>query len=305
MNRLGSIFPKLYNFFLTNSFFSGVAKSVLGVASERSLPTIHSTNLRKWFSRNFKNEKKNLGTVYLFCDEFTNWNDTEIGIKSLKLLAALGYEVKMVEHPESGRAAISKGLLNRAQKLAKQNVSIFSKIINAETPLIGIEPSAILTFRDEYPRLVEKSKMDTAKELGKHCFLIDEFLSNEIKKGKITSDLFTKEKKEILLHGHCHQKALSNVEDSVWLLSLPENYSVEVIPSGCCGMAGSFGYEKEHYEVSQQVGNLVLFPKVKNAKSEVEIVAPGTSCRHQILDGTGRKVKHPVEVLYEAYEKNK
>lgn len=300
LNRMGSVFPKLFNFFLTNSLFSGVAKKVLGVAPQRSLPTIHSISLRRWFNRNFKNEKKGLGTVYLFCDEFTNWNDTEIGIKSLKLLAALGYEVKMVEHPESGRAAISKGLLKRAQKLANGNVSIFSKIINSENPLIGIEPSAILTFRDEYPRLVEKAAVEKAKELGKNCFMIDEFLSNEIKKGKITSDFFTNEKKEILLHGHCHQKALSNVEDSVWLLSLPENYSVEVIPSGCCGMAGSFGYEKEHFEVSQQVGNLVLFPKVKNAKSEVEIVAPGTSCRHQIFDGTGRKVKHPVEVLFEA-----
>ena len=214
----------------------------------------------------------------------------------------MGYEVKMVDHPESGRAAISKGLLNRAQKLARQNVSIFSKIITAESPLIGIEPSAILSFRDEYPRLVEKSEVVKAKDLGKNCFLIDEFISNEIKKGKITADSFTKEKKEILLHGHCHQKALSNLEDTVWLLSLPENYSVEVIPSGCCGMAGSFGYEKEHYEVSQQVGDLVLFPKVKNAKREVEIVAPGTSCRHQIFDGTGRKVKHPVEILFEALE---
>jgi FAD/FMN-containing dehydrogenase/Fe-S oxidoreductase len=300
LNRLGSFFPKIYNFFLTNSFFSGVAKRVLGVASERSLPTIHSTSLRKWFQQKFINERKTQGVVYLFCDEFTNWNDTEIGIKSVKLLAALGYEVKLVDHPESGRAAISKGLLKRAQKLAKQNVSIFSKIINSENPLIGIEPSAILTFRDEYPRLVGKSAVEKAKELGKNCFLIDEFLSSEIKKGKITADFFTKEKKEVLLHGHCHQKALSNVEDSVWLLSLPENYSVEVIASGCCGMAGSFGYEKEHFEVSQQVGNLVLFPKVKKAKAAVEIVAPGTSCRHQIFDGTGRKVKHPVEVLFEA-----
>lgn len=303
LNRLGSVFPKLYNFFLTNSMLSGFAKKALGVAPERSLPTIHSTSLRNWFNQKFKNENKRNGTVYLFCDEITNWNDTEIGIKSLKLLAALGYEVKMVKHPESGRAAISKGLLKRAQKLAKENVSIFSKIINFDNPLIGIEPSAILTFRDEYPRLVDKSETDVAKELAKKCFLIDEFLSNEIKKGKITSDLFTKEKKEILLHGHCHQKSLSNIEDSVWLLSLPENYSVEVIPSGCCGMAGSFGYEKEHFAVSQQIGELVLFPKVRIAKSEIEIVAPGTSCRHQISDGTGRQVKHPVEVLYLAMKK--
>ena len=147
---------------------------------------------------------------------------------------------------------------------------------------------------------MEKDKIESANELAENCFLIDEFLSSEIKNGKINSDLFTKEKKDILLHGHCHQKALSNIEDTIWLLSLPQNYSVEVIPSGCCGMAGSFGYEKEHYEISQQIGNLVLFPKVKNAKTDVEIVAPGTSCRHQILEGTGKNVKHPVEVLYDA-----
>ena len=130
--------------------------------------------------------------------------------------------------------------------------------------------------------------------------MIDEFLAKEIQKGKISPDLFTKEKKQILLHGHCHQKALSNVEDSVWLLSLPENYSVEMIPSGCCGMAGSFGYEKEHFEVSQQVGNLVLFPAVNKANEDTIIAATGTSCRHQIGDGTGKKAVHPVEVLWEA-----
>jgi len=300
INHIGGVFPKLFNFFLTNSILSGITKKALGIASQRSLPIIHSVSLREWYKKNYTANMNSSRKVYLFCDEFTNWNDTEIGIKSLKLLATLGYNVEIVDHPESGRASISKGLLTRAQKIAKENVSIFSKIVNSETPLIGVEPSAILSFRDEYPRLMEKDKIESANELAENCFLIDEFLSSEIKNGKINSDLFTKEKKDILLHGHCHQKALSNIEDTIWLLSLPQNYSVEVIPSGCCGMAGSFGYEKEHYEISQQIGNLVLFPKVKNAKTDVEIVAPGTSCRHQILEGTGKNVKHPVEVLYDA-----
>ena len=345
-NRLGSVFPGLYNFFLSNSFFSGFAKWVLNVAPERSLPKIHKVSLRKWY-QGFSNHEKNssapvdlaartlalkgnppappweeggllfrgrgraeevseiqnqVSTVYIFCDEFTNWNDTPIGIKAIKLLDALGYEVKMIGHPESGRAAISKGLLTRAKKLANQNVSIFKALINENSPLLGIEPSAILSFRDEYPRLVDVDLREEAELLSKHCFLIDEFLSQEIKKGKISADLFTKEKKQVLLHGHCHQKSLSDVEDSVWLLSLPENYSVEMIPSGCCGMAGSFGYEKEHYEVSQQVGNLVLFPAVRRAGSETIIAATGTSCRHQIFDGTGRLALHPVEVLWEAME---
>lgn len=130
--------------------------------------------------------------------------------------------------------------------------------------------------------------------------MIDEFIAAEIEKGQISTALFTKEKKLIKLHGHCQQKALSSVAPSVKLLSFPENYTVETIPSGCCGMAGSFGYEKEHYDLSMQIGELVLFPTVRQQSDDVIVAAPGTSCRHQIKDGTGRKALHPVEVLYEA-----
>ena len=130
--------------------------------------------------------------------------------------------------------------------------------------------------------------------------LIDEFLGQEIANGNIKSSSFSKESKKIKLHGHCHQKALSSLSWTQKLLSFPENYSVETIPSGCCGMAGSFGYEAEHYEVSQQVGELVLFPEVRKAEAETIIAAPGTSCRHQIADGTGRKAMHPVEILWDA-----
>ena len=130
--------------------------------------------------------------------------------------------------------------------------------------------------------------------------LIDEFIAGEIEKGNITAAQFTKEEKKIKLHGHCQQKALSSVAPSVKLLSFPENYTVEAIPSGCCGMAGSFGYEKEHYDLSMKIGELVLFPAVRKAPENTIIAAPGTSCRHQVKDGTGKKALHPVEVLYEA-----
>lgn len=303
LNGLGAIIPSISNFFLGNGLTGGLMKKILGVAPKRSLPTIQKTSLRKWYKQhspklNIKGVFK--GQVYLFCDEFTNYNDTDIGIKAIKLLAHLGYSVKMVDHPESGRAALSKGLLPMAQKVAIENVDIFSPLITKETPLIGIEPSAILSFRDEYPRLVAEKDRTKAKTLGKNVLLIDEFIANEIKKGNIAANQFTKDSKQVLLHGHCHQKALSSVKHSAWLLGLPENYSVEVIPSGCCGMAGSFGYEKEHYDVSMQIGELVLFPAVRKAKSDTIIAAPGTSCRHQISDGTGRKGLHPVEVLYDA-----
>jgi Fe-S oxidoreductase len=130
--------------------------------------------------------------------------------------------------------------------------------------------------------------------------LIEEFLTREMKKGNITPDEFTKTARKVLLHAHCHQKALAGAESTAWVLGLPENYSVEMIPSGCCGMAGSFGYEREHYEVSMKVGELVLFPALRHLAADVIIAAPGTSCRHQIHDGTGRTALHPVEVLYEA-----
>jgi Fe-S oxidoreductase len=165
---------------------------------------------------------------------------------------------------------------------------------------VGIEPSAILTFRDEYIDLADDDKFESAKRLAKNVFTMDEFIANEIENGRIKAVQFTSEKRKIKLHGHCQQKALSSLAPTVRLLSLPANYSVEIIPSGCCGMAGSFGYEKEHYEISMKIGELVLFPTIRKQSEDVIIAAPGTSCRHQIKDGTGRTAKHPVEILWEA-----
>ncbi len=301
-NQVGGYAPRLYNFLLRNPFLSGLMKRWLGVAPQRSLPVIHRQSLRTWFERYKPQGDATKGSVYFFCDEFTNWNDTKIGQKAIQLLDVLGYEVWMVDHPESGRAAISKGLLRRAKTLAEQNVRIFQELITGEVPLIGLEPSCILSFRDEYPRLVDDGLRTAAKGLGENCLLIDEFLAREIEAGRLSSEPFTKEARRITFHGHCHQKALSDQQASVWLLSLPENYEVELIPSGCCGMAGSFGYEAEHYAVSQQVGELVLFPAIRETSSDIIVAATGTSCRHQILDGVERRALHPVEVLWEALE---
>jgi len=298
----GAIWPGLYNFVMTNSVVSKWVKRSTGFAVDRSMPTLYKTTLKKWYNR-WKNKQGHSAKsrkVYLFCDEFTNYNDTLIGIKAIQLLDKLGYEVIIPEHTESGRASLSKGLLRQAKKIANKNIRLLYPLINADTPLLGIEPSAILTFHDEYIDLADDDQYEQAKALSKHVYLIDEFIASEIKKGHITARSFTKEKKHIKLHGHCQQKALSSVDPSQQLLSLPENYSVEIIPSGCCGMAGSFGYEKEHYELSMKVGELVLLPAVRNAADDTIIAAPGTSCRHQIKDGAGRKAQHPVEILYEA-----
>lgn len=299
--KLGSIFPSVYNFFMTNSFTSSIIKKSVGFAVKRSMPTLSKTTLHQWFKQNPKNSPSgNRGKVYLFCDEFTNYNDAHIGITAVLLLQKLGYEVEIPAHEESGRAWISKGLIRHAQKIANKNVSLLKDIVTEQTPLIGIEPSTILSFRDEYPDLVSDENLDAAKALAKNSFFIDEFIAREIEKGNITKEQFTKEKKLIKLHGHCQQKSVSNLSDSVKALSLPENYTVETIPSGCCGMAGSFGFEKEHYDVSMKIGELVLFPTIRKQTADTIIAAPGTSCRHQIKDGTNVHALHPVEVLYEA-----
>lgn len=308
--KWGALLPGLYNFAMTNPFISKAIKRVSGFAVERSMPTMYKTTLRAWYQKRCNGtdapnaEKPTTGkerrAVYLFCDEFTNYNDTEIGIKAITLLERLGYTVSIPRHIESGRAWLSKGLLRAAKKIANTNIEMLKDIVSADSPLIGIEPSAILTFRDEYIDLATDSNFESAKALSKNVFLIDEFIAAEIAKGNISKEQFTKEKKLIKLHGHCQQKALSSVAPSVKLLSLPENYTVETIASGCCGMAGSFGYEKEHYELSMKVGELVLFPTLRNQPVDVLIAAPGTSCRHQVKDGTGRKALHPVEILLEA-----
>lgn len=300
LNRLGAIMPGLYNAVVKNKFLSGMMKKMLGFAPKRSIPVLYKTSLRKWSAKSANSHQASGRKVFLFADEFTNYNDAEIGIKAIKLLNALGYEVEVPEHKFSGRTFLSKGLVKKASNLAKRNVSMLSGLVTEKHPLIGIEPSGILTFRDEYPELVGAEMKEEALELSKHCFTIDEFLATEYQKGKIKSDQFTLKEGKIILHGHCYQKALSSVEPTLSLLQIPENYSVKEIKSGCCGMAGAFGYEKEHYELSMKVGEMVLLPAVRAADDNVIVAAPGTSCRHQIKDGTGREAKHPVEILFGA-----
>jgi Fe-S oxidoreductase len=179
-------------------------------------------------------------------------------------------------------------------------VLLLKDLVTGDTPLVGMEPSAILTFRDEYPELVSASLRKDAALLAKNCFLMDEFLVREKESGRINMDLFTDEEQTIKLHCHCQQKSIASSQSTLSMLSFPKNYQVSEIPSGCCGMAGSFGYEKEHYQISKKIGELVLFKQIENAPLDTIISAQGTSCRHQIKDGTKRTALHPVEILYGA-----
>ena len=301
--KLASIFPPAYNLIFKTEVLRRMVNKLVGFHPDRSMPELNPITLRSWYKKNRKKQQSLHQKVYLFCDEFTNYNDLEVGKKAILLLETLGYEVTIPEHLESGRTYLSKGLVKKAKVIANKNIKIFSKLISDETPLVGIEPSAILTFRDEYIDLAEKGYVEEAMAISKNTFTIEEFISKEIRKGNVTKNQFTTEKKHVLIHGHCYQKALSSQEHIKTMLSIPLNFTTELIPSGCCGMAGSFGYEEEHYQVSQQIGELVLFPVVRAATNDTLLAASGTSCRHQIKDGTERKAQHPVEILWEAVRK--
>lgn len=310
IEQLGALIRPLYNFFATWSPSSFIIKKVISFSTERQIPTLSRCSMRKLVAKEqtlyrIARPKKK---VYLFADEFTNLQEAELGLTFAKLLMRLGYKVEIPKHVESGRAAISKGCLKYAKKFAFKNVQLLKDKISDSHPLIGIEPSCILSFRDEYPDLVPGDMRQEALALAKNCLLYDEFLMREIAEGNISSSDFEDTKMEIWLHGHCHQKALVGVDKTAKALdTLLSEAKINVIPSGCCGMAGSFGYEKEHYKTSLEIGEMVLFPSVRKAvtqnkqesqKEPVFVAAPGTSCRQQILDGTGVKAAHPIEILY-------
>ncbi|CCH56945.1 D-lactate dehydrogenase (cytochrome) [Fibrisoma limi BUZ 3] len=312
LSGLASLVPWAYNAVLGTPALRRVANWIIGFHPDRTMPLLDKTTLKRW-ARKRGTGGKGLGAegtgvpasatrprLYFFCDEFTNYNDVEVGQKAIQLFERLGYDVVIPEHGESGRAALSKGMLKYARTLAERNINALKDVVTADTPLVGLEPSAILTFRDEYPDLVSESLVADARRIAENALTFEEFIARELDARRIRPEQFTDEKRLIKLHGHCQQKAVSSLVPGKKSLSLPKNYSVQLIPSGCCGMAGSFGYEAEHFDVSMQIGELVLFPTVRQQPDDVIIAAPGTSCRHQIKDGTGRKAKHPAEILFEA-----
>lgn len=297
LNRLGSKVATLTNAVYGSGFLSGLLKKSAGVAPERSLPQVSSFDFDKCLQSFKKQNAISKEKVILYIDEFTQYLDIDLGKDAIELLTRLGYEVELF-YGESGRTYISKGFLKQAKKLALSHIPKLKEFADRGHRVIGLEPSAILTFRDEYKRFSKDS--ETTNAIALNSFLMEEFLSLEIQKGEVRAEQFTKAPKIVKIHNHCHQKALSNQKVTFDVLNLPENYTVSIIPSGCCGMAGSFGYEKEHYEVSMQVGELKLFPAVRKSPEDTIIAANGTSCRHQIFDGTQRTALHPVTILKEA-----
>ncbi len=269
---------------------------LLGIDRRRRMPALASPTFSRWFRGRSPTGGGSRGTVVFYNDTFTEYNDPQVGRAAVNLLESAGFDVVLPRRRLCcGRPLISKGFLREAKGRAAANLQALAEYSDRGWPVVAVEPSCASTYRDDYLDLAEDA--DAARSVAGNLFLLDEFLVGRTEGGS-TLD-FTDLKRRILLHGHCHQKALGNTKDTLELLAAPPGYQVEEIPSGCCGMAGSFGYEREHYDVSLEVGRERLF-EVVSGDPRAEIAAAGTSCRHQIADATGRKARHWAEVLTEA-----
>lgn len=281
----------------SNAALEGAAgrlvKKSFGIAEQRSIPRFSEvTGLKA--ARKFASGAQ--PEIILLVDEFTMYQDAHIAAAAAEFFSRCGIGFLPLYLP-SARPLMSKGMLPEARRTAEKAYGILKDYTAKGMPAVGIEPSAVLGFRDDLPALFSGNARADAEASGKLCFTFEEYTARLADEGRITPDLFTEAAADIRLHMHCHQKALSHVKHSKRVLMLPVNYKVSVIPSGCCGMAGSFGYEREHYALSMKIGEEVLFPRVRNADPDAIITAAGTSCRHQITDGTGRSAVHPAEVL--------
>jgi FAD/FMN-containing dehydrogenase/Fe-S oxidoreductase len=292
-SKWGSRFAPLSNWLVGSSLGRAVTSRALGIAPQRQLPRFSGRSFRRWFAGRPMAAVEDRPRVVLFVDTFMEYNDPAIGIAATRVLEAAGYSVILAGHKCCGRPMLSKGFLPQARRLAEHNLKVLLPFVEDGIPIVGCEPSCLLALREEYPDLLPS---EDARRVAQHTFLIDEFIVREAEKGRFVSD-FDERQTRILLHGHCHQKALVGIEPTVRFLSLAPQTTVEVVDSGCCGMAGAFGFEKEHFEVSLAMAERRLFPAVREKGEGWEVVAPGTSCRQQIAHGTGRRAWHPVELL--------
>ncbi len=294
LSRMASLWPGAANWFIEQPVVRRLLDRYLGIDERRPLPSFAAETFEAWFNRRSKpagdrNASAN-GRVVLFHDTFLNFNHPEIGQAATLLLEAAGYEVRLVDRVCCGRPMISKGLAEAARTNAELNVGRLHSYVKEGYSIVGCEPSCILTFRDEYPDLLTG---DPVAEVARASFLLEEFIVRETREGRWHLD-FRNPREKALVHGHCHQKAL--VGSGPLLEALRPAFDVEEIDSGCCGMAGSFGYEKEHYDISLAVGARRLFPGIEEDPRAI-VVAPGVSCRQQIEHATGRRAVHPAEAL--------
>jgi Fe-S oxidoreductase len=299
--RIASRVARLANWVLGLRVTKRALHRYLGIAPERELPRYATKTFPRWF-RDHEPEAAagTRGTVALLNDTFMNYHEREIGMAATRVLEACGYRVELTNLECCGRPHISKGMLPEATALARRNIARLKALVDRGLPILGCEPSCLVTLKDEYLDLVGG---EDARAVAAASELVESFLAREVAgsaDGSPASSLFHPRPGCALFHGHCHQKALLGNRDTLDALRLIPGLEVTEIPSGCCGMAGSFGYEAEHYAVSMKVGEETLFPAIREAPPEALLIAPGTSCRQQILHATDRVAQHPLEVLAEA-----
>jgi Fe-S oxidoreductase len=299
LNRLASLSPRLANRLFANSVVRRLMDRILGIDRRRGLPRMAPQTFQDWLHsrrRNIRPFRAPRGTVILWDDIYLSYNEPEVGKAAVRVLEAVGFEVRLVAGRRcEGRPLISKGLLAEARRRALHNVTLLAPLVRQSIPIVGVEPSSITTFRDEYPDLLPG---EDTRLVAKSSFLMEEFLARLADRGELHLDLAVPERhRHILLHGHCYQKSLTGVAPVLRMLRLLPATTVEEIQGGCCGMAGAFGYEREHYEISMACGEDRLFPYIRSAPEDSLIAAAGFSCRHQISHGTGREVLHPVVIL--------
>ena len=303
INRLsawGSRMAPFSNLMANNPIGKMMSQMLLGVHPKRNPPKFVRNTFAKWFKARGTSTVQATNTVVLLNDTYMNYNYPEIGKAAVALLEAAGLRVILSDTKCCGRPMISKGLLDDATANAVSNIDQLHAYAEQGIPVIGCEPSCLLTFRDEYPELVRNEK---AKKVAANSFMIDEFMIKLQEDGKLQLNLGKLEKK-VLFQAHCHQKADMGTATSMAALRLASGYQVELINAGCCGMAGSFGYEKEHYDISMKIGEEALFPAIRAKGNDWEIAVMGVSCRQQVEDGTGRKARHLAEVLADALPLN-
>jgi FAD/FMN-containing dehydrogenase/Fe-S oxidoreductase len=294
LSKLGSRFAPVSNFIACSRINRWLMDRFLGIDSRRPLPAYSSETFVDWFNARQRRSEAPRGSVVLFNDTFVNYNTPEIGRAAVELLESAGYRVELVDKKCCGRPLISKGMLAEAKEHAAWNVAQLKPWVDRGVAIVGLEPSCLLTLRDES---VELNRSDDAQQVAQSSFLFEEFLLRERAKG--LSLTFREGPRRALLHGHCHQKAMAGTSSTVAILQWA-NFEVIEIDSGCCGMAGSFGFEKEHYDISVTLGKRRLMPAVVAQPIDTEIVASGASCRQQIEHLSGRRARHPAEVLREA-----
>jgi len=292
--RFSGAWSGFINFLQHSNLFRFSLQKLTGFDQRRVLPEYAKEPFYRWFEKDGNNPYKNPEKkVVLFADTYLNFHEPHVGISALQLLNSCGYEVVLANVGCCQRPKISHGFLREAKEDGTKTIQGLKKYLDQGLTVVVCEPSCASAFTDDLPDLIEDESI--ALQLKEQVMMIDKFLEKEIADGKITNTLESIAG-NILIHGHCHQKALYGTNGMKSSLS-QSGQSVSEIPSGCCGMAGSFGYENEHYEISQKVGENILFPAVRSMKEGTTLVANGFSCRHQIEHFTGVKPKHWVEVI--------